>query len=241
MLDELSARGYELLSVEAMPATEDRKAVYLRHDVDLHIPGIERIAAVESDLGVSATYFVPLSLHFNPAYPENRAILRGLVAAGHSIGLHYDLSTYPADESRALQHLDWEVEVLSKIVDAQVKSICMHFPWGGRDDIPRYTDRYIHPQAPRFDAVGYISDSCRAWRDESLLACLVDAGPERVLLNTHPELWLGEAGEDRWAFLNGTLLDNTTRQHRAYITEYMGPAWEVHPAPKAHDERESRL
>jgi len=70
MLDELSARGYELLSVEAMPATEDRKAVYLRHDVDLHIPGIERIAAVESDLGVSATYFVPLSLHFNPAYPE---------------------------------------------------------------------------------------------------------------------------------------------------------------------------
>jgi hypothetical protein len=215
--------------------------MFLRHDIDLHVPGVELIANIESERGLTATYCVPLTLHFNPFYPDNRDILRSLVASGHRIGLHYDLQTYPADEQAAWDHLEREVRLLSELVQAPVESICMHFPWGGRPDFFRTTDRYVHPHAARYaDRVLYISDSCRAWRDENLLRCFGADPPLRVLLNTHPELWLGNADESRNEFLHGTLLTNTVSQHHTYVTDYMAPAWDVHPAPLAHDRREDQ-
>lgn len=235
-LEAARAAGVALAPVEEMPAWDGAtRTLYLRHDIDLHIPGIERIADAEAQLGARATYFVPLALHFNPAYPPNRAVLRGLVERGHRIGYHYDLQAYPGDAAAAAEQLDAEVGQLRRIVDAPVDSICMHFPWGGREDLFRDTDRYVHPHA--FDDVIYVSDSCRAWRDENLLSILDPGGPARMLLNTHPELWLGDAGEERYEFLRGTLLANTVAQHRAYVLDYMEPAWRAHPAPRLHDAR----
>lgn len=235
-LEAVQATGVATAPVEAMPDWDGQtRTLYLRHDVDLHIPGIERIAEVEGALGIAATYFVPLTLHFNPAYPPNREVLRGLLRGGHRIGLHYDLQTYPWDLDAAWAHLDREAEQLSAIVEAPVESICMHFPWGGRDDVFKTSERYVHPHA--FEDVVYVSDSCRAWRDETLLGILDPAGPARLLLNTHPELWLGEAGEERYDFLRGTLLENTVAQHSSYVLDYMEPAWRAHPAPALHDAR----
>ncbi len=228
--------GVRAEPVEAMPDWDgSTRTLYLRHDVDLHVPGIDRIAAVETELGVHATYFVPLTLHFNPAYPPNREILQGLVAAGHRIGLHYDLQTYPWGLDAAWAHLDAEVARLHEIVEAPVESICMHFPWGGREDVFQTSDRYVHPHA--FAGVTYVSDSCRAWRDENLTTIVEPDGPARLLLNTHPELWLGEADEERYAFLRGTLHDNTVRPHAEYVLDHMESAWRVHPAPALHDAR----
>lgn len=235
-LEAAQAAGVALAPVEDMPDWDGAtRTLYLRHDVDLHVPGIERIAAVETALGVRATYFVPLTLHFNPAYPPNREILRGLLGDGHRIGLHYDLQTYPWELEAAWAHLDFEVEYLGGIVGAPVESICMHFPWGGRDDVFRASDRYVHPHA--FEGVVYVSDSCRAWRDENLLGVLDPRGPRRLLLNTHPELWLGGMDEDRYEFLRGTLHDNTIAQHSSYVLDHMEPAWRAHPAPGLHDAR----
>jgi hypothetical protein len=240
LLDDLASAGYALRSVEAMESPSPSRVAYLRHDVDLHVPGIDAIAKVERERRISATYFVPIALHFNPAYPENRDVLRALVADGHRIGLHYDLRTYPLEPEATWDHLDWEVDTLSRIVTAPVRSICMHFPWGGREDLPRETTRYVHPHADRFSDVVYVSDSCRAWRDETLLRCFGSDAPGRLLLNTHPELWLGDATESRYDFLSATLMANTVRQHRAYLTDEMEPAWRDHPAPLAHDVRERR-
>ena len=240
LLDDLASAGYAFAPVEGMPEMPQEPTVFLRHDIDLHITEIERMAELETDRGVSATYFVPLTLHFNPFYPENRAILRSLVGAGHHIGLHYDPQTYPTEVEAAWEHLDHEVIRLSELVESPVRSICMHFPWGGRPDFFRESDRYVHPHAPRYaERVLYISDSCRAWRDESLLRCFGANPPSHVLLNTHPELWLGGAHESRDEFLNGPLLANTVSQHSRYLTDYMAPAWDVHPAPRAHDLREA--
>lgn len=239
LLSDLQSCGYALRPVEDLSEPGQERAVFLRHDIDLHIPGIEQIAQAELQHDAVATYYIPLTLHFNPFYPENRAVLRKLVCQGHRIGLHYDLQTYPWDENEAWERLDREVGVLSDLVEAEVRSICMHFPWEGRDDIFRHTERYVHPHSPRYaDEVTYVSDSCRAWRDDTLLRCFSEAPPARLLLNTHPELWLGEAGASREEFALGTLLENTIRQHRAYVVDHMVPAWEVHPAPRLHDERE---
>jgi len=239
LLSDLKDAGYSLRPVEDLASPQSGRVAFLRHDIDLHIPGVEKIAAVEARHGVSATYYVPLTLHFNPCYPENRMVLRRLVSDGHRIGLHYDLQTYPTDQSEAWEQLDREAQALSALVSADVRSICMHFPWEGREDLFVDTNRYVHPHNPRYalDMV-YVSDSCRAWRDETLLGCFTDEAPRRLLLNTHPELWLGEAGTARDEFAYGTLLENTVRQHHSYVVDHMLPAWDAHPAPKLHDQRE---
>ena len=238
-LREAQGAGYTLTNVGAMPEWDGGRFVYLRHDVDIHIPGIERLAAAEQELGARATYFIPLTLHFNPAYPPNRDVLRGLVAAGHEIGLHYDMQTYPRELERAWEHLDAQAAVLSEIVDAPVRSICQHSPWEGREDVFARNSRYVHPHDPdRYAGVAYVSDSCRAWRDESLLALLGPDGPERLVLNTHPEVWLGAPGEERYDFLENTLRPNAIAQHEAYIPEKVRDAWEQHPGPRLHDARQ---
>jgi hypothetical protein len=239
LLDDLCAAGYDLRPVEDMPNVSPRPTVFLRHDIDIHIPGIESMAQLETARGVSASYYVPLTVHFNPHYPPNRGVLRTLVDGGHRIGLHYDLQTYPEAEDAAWDHLEREVETLRLVAGTQqVESICMHLPWGGRDDFFRETDRYVHPHASRYADVVYVSDSCRAWRDETLLECFADPPVQRLLLNTHPELWLGSADETREAFLDQTLLENTVRQHQSYVTGHVNAAWRAHPAPVAHDDRE---
>ncbi len=239
LLSRLLEGGYSLLPVEEMPQAHLGSLVFLRHDVDLHITGIERIAEVESGLGVASTFYIPLTLHFNPAYPENRDILVKLVSKGHRIGLHYDLQTYPWDEQTAWEHLGEEAASLSALVGSDIQSICMHNPWEGREDIFREGSPYVHPHDPRYaEGVVYVSDSCRAWRDETLLLCFGAGAPRRLLLNTHPELWLGEACTGREEFARKTLLANVVRQHGSYVTEVVIPGWSEHPAPARHDERE---
>lgn len=238
LLGNLLAAGYKLSPVEGLPRLDTDRVVFLRHDIDAHIPGIERMAEIESGHGASATYYVLLTSHFNPFYRENRNILQQIVSEGHRIGLHYDLQNYPRDEQAAWKHLDEEAASLGALVGARVESICMHNPWGGRGDIFRHGDRYVHPHDPRYaDRLVYVSDSCRAWRDEILLRCFDEMPPRRLLLNTHPEVWLGEPGIGREEFVRGTMLENAVGQHRAYIAEVLR-GWTEHPAPKLHDQRE---
>jgi hypothetical protein len=238
LIRDLLSNGYVSRAVEEIAqAPRDDPVLFLRHDVDVHITGIDRIARVEAELGAVATYYVPLTLPFNPFYPENAAILRELVALGHRLGLHYDLATYPDGDSAARRRLDREAAALGEIVGVMPRTICMHNPSLRGEDRFRAVDDYVHPHDPRHaDGLLYVSDSCRAWRDEELLRCFGEDPPRRLLLNTHPEFWLGMADEGRKQFLEETLLENTLEQQRAYVLEEIHPAWraragaEVEPA-----------
>jgi hypothetical protein len=175
----------------------------LRHDVDVHITKVQQVGRIEAELGAVATYYVPLTLPFNQFYPENAAILRELVALGEIAGV-------------------------------MPRTICMHNPSLRGEDRFRAVDGYVHPHDPRHaDGLRYVSDSCRAWRDEELLRCFGEDPPCRLLLNTHPEFWLGMAGEGREQFPEGTLLENTLEQQRAYVLEEVHPAWRERAGPAA--------
>lgn len=237
LLADAIAAGYAAAPVEAMPAWRGGRTLYLRHDVDVHIEGIDVIADAEAELGVGATYFVPLTLPFNPAYRPNRDVLRRVVALGHRIGLHYDLAAFPETDAR--QRLDQDAARLSEIVEAPVESIVMHNPGtGGRDLFAERPGPYVHPHA--YEGVVYVSDSCRAWRDDTLLTLFGSDPPLRLLLNTHPELWLGDGTESRDAFLAGTLLRHAAGSHVRYVEEEIRRAWAAHPGPALHDAREAR-
>ena len=241
LLDDLAAVGYQFDRAGNIRRTDLNKIVFLRHDVDLYIPGIEEMALREAEHGLAATYYVPLTQHFNPLYPENRSILKKICKLGHEIGLHYDLETYPVSPSATREHLAWEVAILSNLVEQPVKSICMHQPHKGTQDPFLEIDDYINPNDPRYHKnLLYVSDSCRAWRDENLLSCFGSTPPQRLLLTTHPELWLDGTLVDRMQYLDKILMENGVRQPRDYFDHEVRRVWMTHPAPRLHNERERR-
>jgi len=97
LLHDLVSVGYQFDRAGNIRRMDETRIVFLRHDVDLHILGIEKMALLEAEQGVKATYYVPLTQHFNPLYPENRSILEMVCSLCHEIGLHNNLDTYPAD------------------------------------------------------------------------------------------------------------------------------------------------
>jgi peptidoglycan/xylan/chitin deacetylase (PgdA/CDA1 family) len=241
LLDRLGASyTFDLIS-NMRNADLSCKIVYMRHDIDLHIPGVEQMASLEARHGVQATFYVPLTLHFNPLYPENQHILRQICDLGHEIGLHYDMETFPVDPVESRRYLTWEADILGKIVGRPVRTICMHQPRKGEPDPFCEVDEYVHPHDPRYQKnLVYISDSCRAWRDESLLFCFDTEAPRRLLLNTHPESWLDGRIADRIEYLDQVLMVNGVRQHREYFDQIVRRIWLTHPAPRLHDERQRR-
>lgn len=238
LLNQLKEAGYRFQTIAQFREHYPGKIAYLRHDVDLDITLIREMALVEQHLGVCATYFIPLTLSFNALYTPNQRILRQLCDMGHQIGLHYDLETYPLDSANARRHLDWEVSVLSKVVGSLIHTICLHNPYKGQPDPFRQIDEYVHPHDPRYqEELLYVSDSCRAWRDESLLTCFGPNPPRRLLLNLHPEVWLDASVVDRIQYLDVVLLSNTLQQRREYL-EKVRKVWLSHPATKLHDRRQ---
>lgn len=240
LLVGLADAGHTLRPVSEMPLGGAGRSAYLRHDVDLHVPGIERMAEVEAALGARSTWLVLLTQHYNPMHPDNRSVLRHLSRLGHEVGLHYDLTTYPVDDTAAREHLQWEVSLVSRIVGAPVRCISMHQPYEGRDDVFRSASGYVHPHDPAHgDDLVYVSDSCRAWRDESLLDSLRPDGPRRLLLLTHPELWLDGSVTDRTTYLETVLRPNATAQQVDFVDRTVRGVWARHPGPPLHDARES--
>jgi hypothetical protein len=238
LISSLGDAGYGFAPISAMGARVTGPTVHLRHDVDLHLLHVDRIAEREAALGVSATYYIALTQPYNVHGAENVAILRRLTELGHDLGLHYDLTCYPTDIGAASERLAWEVSVLEEVAGTTVQSICMHQPHTGHENLFAGCDRWLNPHDPRLDAdLMYVSDSCRAWRDESLLRCLGDEPPRRVMLNTHPELWLDGTIVGRERYLEDVVLHNVAAAQQRYIAETVRAAWRNHSGARAHDAR----
>ena len=231
LLDKLQSSGYTFRNMEQIATNSGEFAVFLRHDIDLHILGLEDMAKIEAKRGIHATYYVPLTLHFNPLYPDNQETLRKVQDLGHEIGLHYDMITYPTGPTAAMAHLDWEASILTKIVGRRIRTICMHQPHQGHADPFKDIDEFCHPHNPRYqEGTLYVSDSCRTWRDKSLLTCFADSRPKRLQLTIHPELWLDGTITDGLDYLERVLMKRGLRQHHDYFDQKVRQVWLTHPS-----------
>jgi hypothetical protein len=236
LLGDLGTAGYALRPVTAMRLDGGNgtgRTAYLRHDVDFHIQLVEPLAEVEQRAGVRATYYVLLSQHYNAWQRDNRSVLRRLVDMGHEVGLHYDLETYPTDPEAARSQLRREVETLEMLVQEPVRTVVMHQPSLGGADIFLSVDEYVHPHDPRAgDGLMYVSDSCRGWRDDTLLRCWTDEAPPRLLLNTHPELWLAPEITDPLEYLD-FLVDASSLPYRRFIDTEVRASWRARLEPRS--------
>jgi hypothetical protein len=239
LLERLRETGYAFHPVSGMPQPVPGRVCYLRHDVALHLARVDEMAQVEAELGARATYCVLMSAPYNPASAPNRAVLRRLVELGHEVGLHYDLSVYPSDPDQAAERLEWEAAALERLTGAPVRTVSPHLSHAGGPDPFREGGTRVHPLDPRWGAeLAEVSDGRRAWRDEGLLARLGPDAPRRLLLLTHPELWLDAGDTDRVRHLDGPLWENGAAEYRAYL-EALRQIWAHDSGARMHDAREA--
>ncbi len=115
---------------ELLEALTKHDGFSIRHDVDLRPDYSLRVAQVEAEMGVKATYY------FRTA-PESydEAVIKQIVSLGHMAGYHYEcLTTCNGDMEAAYEDFCRNLEKLRKVVP--ISTACAHgsprSPWNSQ-------------------------------------------------------------------------------------------------------------
>ncbi|MGV2334372.1 MAG UNVERIFIED_CONTAM: hypothetical protein LVR18_09730 [Planctomycetaceae bacterium] len=142
------------------------KFVIMRHDVEFSIPAALRMAEIEADEGIQATYFLLQTSDYNPFEEEEAVQIRRILDLGHEIGLHYDAALFerlgvdPAATAVA------QIQLFETFFRTKIHAMSSHMPMrsGKTFSVPGVIDTYD----PMFlTEMKYISDSTQSWRKES--------------------------------------------------------------------------
>lgn len=167
--------------------------VLWRHDVDLSAHAARRLAEIEANEGVVATYF--LSLHsefYNLLEREIAGCIRQILALGHPIALHFDAEFHGVQSQEHLEDLlRREKRILEEVFEREVLAFSFHIPTGPalRCLAFRYAG-LVNAGAEYFQTqVGYCSDSNGYWRVRRLEDVLRESSDRCLQVLTHPEWW----------------------------------------------------
>lgn len=181
--NEFSLSGYRALITRfrelgyaCQPFTEsdlqpDARQLLLRHDIDICPARAAALARCESELGVSSLYCILVSSPlYNPFSRENISHIRELVALGHTVGLHFDVTVYhddgrPPAPERLAGYVAAEARTLSEIARTPIRVMSFHRPAKSLQGMAERIAGLIHTYEPRFfSEIGYVSDSGGEWR-----------------------------------------------------------------------------
>lgn len=196
LLHALEAGGYSFVRYGERP---DARHVLWRHDVDVSMHRAARLAEIEAERGVVATYFVnPRSVFYNLLEPEIEVLVRRIRSLGHEIGLHFDAGAYSTATltSDGLESvLRRERSFVENLLQSSIKAVSWHNPDQlnlldfDKDEIAGMLNAYAGRLRRDY---AYCSDSNGYWRFRPM-AQVIGEGHDRLHLLTHPEWWTPEA------------------------------------------------
>lgn len=172
------------------------KPVIMRHDLDFSIVFSRKIAQMENEQGISATYFVLLTSDFYNAFSrKSRDMLKELQSLGHTIGLHFDRKAYGDDFTHAdkdyQSRVNQEIGRLSDILGKQVDCISMHKPLTSEIAYDLRFNNVVNAYAKKFfSEFKYFSDSTMRWR-EDVCAGITSGQYQKLQILTHP-IWYAD-------------------------------------------------
>ena len=140
------------------------RLVVVRHDVDSTPKNESKTALVESDFGISATYY--FRYKGSVFQPD---VMRKIAGMGHEIGYHYEtLDRAKGDYEKALEMFGRELAAFREVVD--VKTISMHgnplTQWDNRHLWRKHDFRdfgILGEAYLSFSDIVYLSDTGRTW------------------------------------------------------------------------------
>jgi len=169
------------------------KSIILRHDLEFSIPTALKMAQIEAEFGIKATYFVQLHSEFYNTLERASIIsIKEISNLGHQIGLHFDTHFWNIKTERQLdKHLLIDKNIIEKYTGFKIKAFsfhnttefilsCRRAEYGGLINV--YSDYYR-------DNYSYISDSLGFWRYERLENWLKEENGESLQLLVHDGLW----------------------------------------------------
>ncbi|MBI5740645.1 MAG: hypothetical protein HZA16_07980 [Nitrospirae bacterium] len=199
--------------------SRDERFILWRHDVDFSLNASLKLAQIESDEGMPATYFLHLhNIFYNLLEHDNADIVRRILSCGHHIGLHFDSDFYSIESENELEkYLRIEKKLLEDTFGQEIKVFSFHNPlpftmrcnkWNYAGMINTYAE-YFQKE------VGYCSDSNGYWRHRRLENVLSEARDERLQVLTHPAWWqdtvMSPKGKTLWC-----MTDREERTRRRY-------------------------
>ena len=221
LLLALQGSGYELMRYdEFCGGKRAEKMIVMRHDVDRSVKRARRLARVENEMGVKASYY------FREKFIGDDVVC--IVSLGHEVGYHYEeLVTEKGDVERAYVRFMRNVCALRELVD--VKTITMHGAPMSRFDSKDIWRVYDYKKLgligePQIDVdwneMFYLTDTGRSWNgvsrrdkvaeralvwktkgwvyektDDVIRALKEGSFPNRVMMTTHPQRWADGWGE----------------------------------------------
>lgn len=234
LIKKLKDKNYEFCNYENY--LEKNKIVILRHDVDISLDKAFEMAKLENELGISAYYFILLSTDFyNINSEKSLSILKNIKQLGGIIGLHFDEKKYNINsENDYIKYINYELEILSRILGEKVTTVSMHRPSKEFLDmnleIPNVKNSY---QKKFFDEFKYVSDSRMSWREN--IEEIVDSEKyDQLHILIHPfwysenienmekklESFLRLAVKERYESLNNNIRDFEKIISKEKLNEY---------------------
>lgn len=111
------------LFTDEIRISDERKIVFLKHDVECNCRKALETALIENELGIRATYYIQDYLLENK---DNVAILRRIEGMGHEIGFHYDsLDRMGGDRQAAIEDFKNSIRRFTE-AGFSVRTICPH-------------------------------------------------------------------------------------------------------------------
>lgn len=179
-------------------APKDRQILW-RHDLDISMNRAARLAEIEHEEGVLATYFVfPRSLYYNAMNSETQKHVARILSLGHDLALHFDPTHYQG-RFHTEQLTEWisrERDLLATEFGVAPVAVSFHLygvletPMPDVDRICGLVNAYSQTLKKNYD---YVSDSNGVWLYRRLADVLEEAASPRLQVLTHPEWWTPNA------------------------------------------------
>jgi hypothetical protein len=230
LLRDYLAGGYRFGSFSEVGQTraDGASLAVMRHDIDFDLAAARRMAEIEQEAGIQATYFYLLRTeHYNVFSPAGSAEIARVLELGHHLGLHFDCAAYPTETTSSVlaEACRREADLLANWFGRDVEIVSYHRPSPlVLTGDPELSAPLPHTYTSRFmKGMKYCSDSRGRWHygDPRATSEFAARAPMHILI--HPVWWnegAQPAGQtlDRW--LSGRL-DSLQDSMAANCTVYI--------------------
>lgn len=184
-------KNYQFSSYDSFD--KNSKFILCRHDVDISAHRALKLATIEKEEGISATYFWHMhSEYYNLFEKEIFEIVKQISSLGHHFGLHFDSHFYNVQTQEQIEkHLSIEKDILENIFNVKIRVFSFHntnpFVMSCKDW--KYAG-LINTYARYFqEEVTYCSDSNGYWRFNRMSEIVENGEAKCLQLLTHPVWW----------------------------------------------------